>query len=133
MSSVAITIQALLAAPGVTALVADRIYPIAAPPFNDPGEHHDDIIVNLIHEDDEMLLQGAARFPEARVSIECRSVSAASAIRIGEAVKTALQEIAGDTFAGRKAWFFKEGTDATERNDSVGLSRRHLDFYVRWK
>lgn len=133
MSSVAITIQALLAAPGVAALVADRIYPIAAAPFTGQGEPLDDVIVNLTHEDDETLLQGASRFPEGRVSVECRSVSAASAIRIGEAVKEALQAIAGDVIAGRKAWFFKEGTDVTERNDSVGLSRRNLDFYVRWK
>lgn len=136
MSGLAITIQTLLAGPGVTALVDQRIYPIAAPQGAAP-EH---IVVHLVSEPEEELLQGATQWPESRVSVECRSETPHGAVIMGQAVIDWLRDKDRYSIRDYDASFRKEGTDETNASDqtsaSTGLptvSRRIIDFYVRWR
>lgn len=128
MSAVSIAIQALLANSGVTDLVKKRINPNVAP----QGGDMPDIVVSLIFDNDDLLLSGAARYPEARVSIACRGTTFKSVDAVGDAVVTALRDLRG-TFAGRSATFFKEGTDVTDFSDDFSTQRRILDYRIRYR
>lgn len=128
MSAVSIAVQALLAANGVKALVKDRINPNVAP----QGTDLPDIVVTLISDHDDVLLAGAAQFPDARVSIACRGTSFKSADAVGDAVVAALRDLRG-TFAGKAATFFKEGTDVTDYSDDFSTHRRIIDYRIRYR
>lgn len=137
MSALSIAVAKLRGTAGVTALVpAGKIYPIEAPqeiagPF---------IIVNLVSERDEEQLAGAAAYFDSRITVECNGITGTSANDIGEAVKKALQNVVKQnivslgtppvTYLGVD--ILKADTDLTDRNDERSLSRRVIDFYVRW-
>ena len=129
MSAVAITIQALLAASGVTALTGTHVYPIKA-----PQNATTSVVVHLIHEADDLMLTGPhAEYYRARVQIDCRADTATKVMALGEAVKAALGNIVRRSFASGKATFFKEGSEAMQAIDEPALYRRHMDYKVFWR
>jgi hypothetical protein len=67
MSAVSLTINALLAQAGVTALVSTRIKPFPLP----QGQALPAIAVAMSAEDEEYLLGGASQYPEATVQVHC--------------------------------------------------------------
>jgi hypothetical protein len=129
MSAVAATVQALLAASGVAALVSTRVYPVVAPQAT-AASH---IVVHLIAEDDDMLLRGTAGYPNARVSVECRASTFTAVNALAEAVKSALQPLHLVTYAGVTVSFQKQGSDYSDFADESKTHRRIMDFYARWQ
>lgn len=134
MAAMFITAQALLANAGVTALVGTKVHPINAPQDEPPPQ----IVVQLVSEADGQRLEGPDLWFDSRVSVECRAQTATAAVKIGEAVKTALQGIRRQTIAGRQASFFKEETDVSDYSEASAGSptpiyRRVLDFRCRWR
>lgn len=129
MSATNIVIQALLAAPGVTGIVGQRINPLSLP----QGEALPAIIVYPVSETDEQMLSGAARYYEGRVTVDCQSVSSGQVDQLGEAVKAALEDKTNQSFAGKVATILKQGSDFAEYNDERSLARRVIDFTVRWR
>ena len=129
MSALNATIQSLLANAGVAALVGRRIYPITAP----QGGAVPYIVVHLISERDDFVLAGHAGYPEARVSVDCRSTKSTEAQMIGEAVKAALQPLHLAPSAGVTVSFRKEGSDYSDYADESQIYRRIMDFYARWQ
>lgn len=139
MSALSLTIQTLLAGSGITALAGQRIYPVYAP----QNAGYPNVVVHLIHSDEEVLLQGATQWPNARVSIECRGAGDTplpDADRLAEAVVNWLRDKHLYTgVSGYEATFLKEGsdeTDASDENDAGGnpsVVRRILDYYVQYR
>jgi hypothetical protein len=133
MSALTITVMTLSASSAIAAIVEDRIY--AGNPPQDAT--YPNIGVHLIYNGDEMLLAGAAEFPEARVTIDCRSRSLPEADTLAEIAIAWLQSKHLYTVDNSVASFRKEGTDETEQANSTGggglqdVSRRFFDFYVQ--
>lgn len=137
MSALSIAIAKLRSVAGVTALVpAARIFPIEAPQELAPPF----IIINLTSERDEQLLNSAGGYFDSRISVECVGATGTSANDIGEAVKKALQNVIKQDIVSLGASpvtylgvdIMKADTDLTDRADDRSLSRRIIDFYVRW-
>lgn len=140
MSSVFLTVQQLLKEAGpLAAMVGTRIYSGAVP----QGVANKSIAVYLVSQAEEELLQGATRWPEGRVSVECRAVEYGDADLIGEAVINWLRDkdrvsIVLTGIGTYEASFRKEGSDETDQSDESQqgqplYSRRIIDFYVRWR
>jgi hypothetical protein len=129
-SAIDIAVRALLADPQVSTLVGGRIYPIVAP----QRESLPNIVVYQISEVDSLILNGhAAQFPESRISVVSRGSTATEMLNIGDAVKTALQNISRQVLEGRLASFFKGGSDVTQFIDDPPVFERTTDFRVRWQ
>jgi hypothetical protein len=131
MSAVSLTVRALLAQAGVTALVSQRVYPFPLPPSTSLPA----IAVALSSEDEEQLLEGASQYAFATVQIHCIAAKSADAIRLGEAVKNGLRDLlytSGDTPPDR-ASFSKESVDFTDYADDLSTHRRVMSFTVRWR
>ena len=122
-----VTVKALLAAPAVSAAVSDRVWPVVATQETQAAH----ILVNQINLVDPMLLKGHSGLEEARVTIECRGRTATETIKLGDAVKLALEPIHRQVIDGVPTSFRKEGTDVTEYADNSSFHRRIIDFYVR--
>jgi hypothetical protein len=138
MSAIRLALELLLAAPDVTAIVADRVYPIRAPqdaarPF---------LILSRIGEEEDQILEGAGGVYTAIVSVAChaeRSFSDADAL--GEKVKAALGNLtnrsvySADSPATRlgivTSW--KAGADVSDHSDDGRVFRRIIDFDFRWQ
>lgn len=137
MTAMTIAIKTLLAGSGVTELVGQRIYPVFAP----QAAALPNIIVHRISDNEEVLLQGASQFPEARISIECRATGAdgaKSADMIGEAVVNWLRDKHLYSIDGAVATFRRTGTDETDASEQAdqgvpSSTRRIIDFYVRYR
>lgn len=89
MTALTTTIKTLLAQATITAIVKQRIFPVMAP----QNTAYPNIVVYQSTDADEVLLAGAAEFPIARVTIECRASGGnpvADADRLGHVVVTAL-------------------------------------------
>jgi hypothetical protein len=137
MSSLSLTIKTLLAGTEVTDLVEQRIYPVQAP--QDAG--YPNIVVYRTSEDEEELLAGASQYPEARISVECRASGSnpdADADRLGEAVVAWLRDKVRYAIGGCAVEFRRQGSDETipsrQARDGIPVvSRRIIDFYVRWR
>lgn len=135
MSALVITTQTLLANAGVTAIVGKNVFPVYIPQaYAAPA-----VIVHLISQEEEVLLQGATIWPEARVSLECRANDAIVADRLGEAVIAALRDKHLYQISGFEVTFRKEGTDETTSEDVTGpqgspySARRIIDHYLRFR
>lgn len=139
MSALTVTVQTILAgstggAP-VIPFVDNRIY--AGNPSQ--GAAYPNISVHLVFNGDETLLGGAAEYPEARVSVECRSRLMSEADTIAEAVVKWLQNKHLYIIENSEVTIRKEGTDETDQSNSSGsggiqdVSRRIVDFYVRYR
>jgi hypothetical protein len=88
-----IAIMKLLAAPAVTALVGDRIYPSVAP----QGVVAPYLLVHKPGQINRQLLDADAGWINARVSIECIEYTALGAERLGEAVYAAFRDVTNET------------------------------------
>lgn len=128
MSAVPIIIQALLAAPTVTAVVSTRIRPISA----DQGGTPPDLVIYAASEADAYELAGAMEFPAARVTVECRARTFSAADTLGDKVIAALQNLNG-TFDGKHAQVFGWSQVASDHDDEFSIFRRVLDFHVRYR
>lgn len=131
MSAVSLTVRALMAQAGVTALVSQRVYPFPLPPSTSLPA----IAVALSSEDEEQLLAGASQYAFATVQVHCIAAKSSDAIRLGEAVKNGLRDLlytSGDTPPDR-ASFSKEAVDFTDYADDLSTHRRVMSFTVRWR
>lgn len=138
MSAISIAIAKVRSVTAVTDVVAaTKLYPIEAP----QGATTPFCIFNLVAERDEQMMSGAGRLYDSRVSIECVGATGTMANHIGELVKTALESVVKETitvsvvspsqvFTGVD--IMKADTDVTDRADDRSMTRRTLDFYVRW-
>lgn len=121
---------ALLAAPGVAALVGRRVYPVMAP----QGAELPNIAITLVSDNDDMLLSGAAQFPESRVSVVSRGLTATQMLNLADAVKVALRNIThqpvGDAL---DVCIHKSGTDFTAVFDDPLSFEQTTDYMVRWR
>jgi hypothetical protein len=96
------------------------------------------VVVNVIHEDQDFVLEGANPAFLARLSIACHGADAASMDALGEHVKTTLEAVInrtlvdslGHAWAGAKCW--KEGTDVSDFSDDRTVFRRIMDWRIRW-
>lgn len=134
MSALTITVQMLLAGSGVTGRVGTHVYP-GQPPQGVAGNC---IVVHLVGQEEEELLQGASQWPEGRVSIECRAATLLDADKTAEAVIAWLRDKDRYPINGVRATFRKEGSDETDGSPETTqgvptVSRRIVDYYVRWK
>lgn len=131
MSALAIVIRVLTDDDSVSA----PAYPIVAP----AGSTLPNIVVSMIHEDQDVVLAGQREGYEAGVSIACHDATAGAADRLGEAVKSALGSIIEQTIndststAFAVATIWKDGTDLTDYADDLSVFRRVIDFAVRWR
>lgn len=130
-SAVSLTIKALLAQAGVTALVSTRIRPFPLP----QGETLPAIAVAMSAENEEYTLAGAAQYPETSVQIHCIATKASAAIDLGEAVKIALRDLlyTSTDSPSVKASFQKDAVDFTDFADDLSTHRRVMAFSVRWR
>jgi len=135
MNAVALMVRCLLNDMDVTDLVEAEVYPVAAPQgFTAPY-----IVVNVLHEDGDVTLNGHKAGFFARVSVHCIARNAPSAIHLGEAVKAALTLINEPVLSGGTppepigtVTCWKEGTDVTDYTPDHTVFRRIIDFRVRW-
>lgn len=135
MSPLKITTNVLLQSSAITAICGDRIFEI----FSPQSMKFPNIIVRLIHNEEEYLLQGGTQQPRARVSIECRArgdVNPMTADKLAEAVIDHLRDIARLPIFGIWATFQKEGSDETDSSEQTDegnpyVIRRIVDFYVQ--
>jgi hypothetical protein len=137
MSALTFTIHALLDSELVTAVVADRIFPIQAPQ-SAPRPH---LIVSTISEDEEQTLGGAARWYAARVEVLCVGDTATQVDALGEKVKLAIGDLTnapiGDGGSPEEiigeVTMMKAGGDRTMFSDDRAVFWRQQDYYVRWR
>lgn len=135
MSGLDITVRTLLADARITDIVGQRVYPIVPA----AGAKYPNIVVHLIHESDPDLLQGAAKFPESRVSIESRCDDIGTLYDLGQAVIDVMQDKLEYEIADCIATIRKEGTDGTDASDQEQpqggrfVVRRITDFYIFWR
>lgn len=129
MNAVSATIQALLDGSGVTAMVGDRVEPIAS---QQEGELPD-IIVQQITNTDEYLVAGPGKYPSARVQLTCRARDKTNVLALGDAVIARLNGLSG-TFAGMEvSSFLMEDTDVTAPEEDFKTYVRILDVRVRYR
>jgi hypothetical protein len=98
------------------------------------------IILSRIHEDQDIVLNGANPAFFTRVSVACHGASAAQAEDLAEELKTVLEVVIDRSlddgssppvpWAGCTA--FKEGTDVTDHDDDQTVFRRIMDWRLRW-
>lgn len=129
MSAVNATVKALLGNAAVVAIVASRVYPGQAA----QGALRPHIVVHLVSQHDAMLLLGPAKYPESRVSIECRADTFTAANDLGEVVIEVLPALHMAAYAGKSVSFRQEGSDYSDFDDASQTHRRIMDFYARWQ
>lgn len=138
MSALTIAIKTLRAGTGVTAIVGERIYPVAAP----QNAGYPNVVVHVIHQAEDTLLQGATQWPLSRISVECRESSlnndnpVPTMDRLAEAVVDWLRDKHLYIIDGCEVEFQKEGSDETDFSENVTngyptVFRRIIDFYLR--
>ena len=135
MKSVEIVVATLKANAPLVALVDDQIYGVNVP-IDAPIPH---IIVHLIYDDEEVLLQGATQWPQARVSIESRGNTVKEMSSVSNAVNDWLRDKHLYQIIGYETTIRKEGTDATDSSSQTAgtagpdVTRRIVDYYVRYR
>jgi hypothetical protein len=131
MSAVSLTINALLAQAGVTAVTSTRVKPFPLP----QGLALPAIAVAMSSETEEQLLAGASQYPETSVQVQCIATKASEAIDLGEAVKNALRDrlYTSSDSPPVVASFQKDGVDFTDFADDLSTHRRVMAFSIRWR
>lgn len=127
MSATPIVRAVLAATPAVASAVGDRIFYSAAP----QGAARPHIVIVGGPERDEVLLCGAARWPEAAVSVVITADTHAEADTIGDAVSRI-----NDTFGhwiGREAQFFPDRGGGADFVPDGKVHRRIIGLRVRWR
>jgi hypothetical protein len=122
MSATFATVQALLAAPGVTGIVKKAVNPGVG------GNALPDCVVTRVSGGPTYALEKATGLTASRVQVECRARSYTDAEKLGQAVIAALQDCAG-VFAGQRAQFRAAGSDYEDHADDASVYRRIIDFY----
>lgn len=134
MSALAIVTKKLTTYAALNAVVpAGSVHSFEAP----QGLASPYIVLNLVSESDEQMLRGAAAYFDSRVQVECIDASGTKANNIGELVKMALQNVVKENITVGATVFqgvdiYKADSDLTDRSDDRSVSRRIMDFYVRW-
>ena len=148
LSATGLAIRALLNSEYVTALVGQAVYPTAAPQNTSPPY----IVVSLVHEDQDIILEGARDGFFSRVSISCIAGTASNAERMGEGVKECMSGILNtpidaafwaedDYWADPVHWdddnlsrltAFKSGPDFSDYSADRRFFRRQIDYRLRW-
>lgn len=136
MSATLIAVRLLLDAATVTGLVADRVYPAAAP----QGASRPYIVVNLVGEEQDVLLAGARDGFFSLVSISCIASTATAADELGEAVKDMMSEVMHTSVVTDAsppdeidtATAYKDGADILDYTDDRKTFRRLFDYRLRW-
>lgn len=122
--------EVLRANPEVAALVGNRVYPVLAP----QGAAFPNIALTLVSDNDDMLLSGAAQFPESRVSVVSRGLTATQMMNIADTVKVALRNITHRTVGDAlDVCIHKAGTDFTAAFDDPLSFEQTTDYMVRWR
>lgn len=129
MSAVFLTIRGLLANGTVNAVVSDRVQPH---PIKQ-GTGLPAIAVAMSSEEEELLLSGSSRYPQATVQVHCIATTATSAISLGEKVKGALRDLYFSDSPPIGASFTKDAVDFTDYADDLSTFRRVMSFSVRWR
>lgn len=127
MSATPIVRAALAADPTIAAAVGDRIFYSAAP----QGAARSHIVIVGGPQRDEILLAGAARFPEMSCSVVIVADTHAECDRIGDAVSR-LNDTAG-TFAGHAAQFLPEDGGGADFVPDLKIHRRIVPLRVRYR
>lgn len=135
MSPLKITSNILLQSAAVTAICGERIFEI----FSPQSMKFPNIILHLIHQEEEYLLQGGSQQPRARISIECRARGDENpmiADKLAEAVIDYLRDLTRVPVFGIWATFQKEGSDETDSSEQTDegnpyVIRRIVDYYVQ--
>lgn len=136
MSAVGITVQALLGAPEITALVDRRVYNMVAGTMDqgsDASFSTARAIVYLAGEESLQMLGGPAQWRTSRVSVDCQSAYPHEAQILAEKVIGALEAIHIQEIIGYEATFTKEGSDSTGFGEESSINQRVIDWYVRWR
>lgn len=131
MSGLTIVSGVLVANAPVTAVTTrGRIYPISAPqnavaPF---------IVLNQVGGADGLHLNGQNEYPLHRIMVECNATTGTQAHDLGELVLDALR----NTIKARIGRFkdvdvTEAGPEITDYSDDRTMSRRVLQFYVRFR
>lgn len=131
MSAVAITINRLLAAPAVTAVVSNRIYPVAPPQGTQPPA----IAVHLISTMDQPHLNGPGNYFRSVVQVDSLATTAGPAIDLGEKAIAALNGITKQAFGSFDDVdiLLDSGSDISEYDETAAIFRRLTRFVVRWR
>lgn len=123
------TVQALLGDTNITDVVGQRIEIDTAP----DGQTLPDIVIHGVTNMDGQRLEGADRYPAARIRIECRARTKTAAIDLGDLVIERLTDLRG-TFGDYVVdSFIQEETDETDSAEDYSTHRRFFDFTVRYR
>lgn len=133
MSAIPIVIAILKENTNVAALAGPEVHAITAP----QGSPFPNAVVSLLSEaDDYAMTEGAMNYPEARVSVVCRAQAAGDAIRLGDAVIGALQNVDGlvnVSGAPKRATIMREPVNSTDYTDDGKVYRRIIGFRLRYR
>src|SRR5688572_13108901 len=107
MSGLPIVESILSAAPGVTGIVGSKVFYTTAPQNTVPPY----LVIVGTNEDDETLLQGAARFPESYVTVVSYGADFPTVEDLGNQIIAALEDSRG-TYRGRTATVSRDAGDS---------------------
>ncbi|MFI0846439.1 DUF3168 domain-containing protein [Mesorhizobium sp. IMUNJ 23232] len=128
MSALPIIEAILSAAAPVQNIVSGKVFYSTAP----QGTVAPYVIIVGTSEDDETLLAGAARFPEAYVTTVAYAVDYPQAENLGNAIVAALQDQRG-TWRGRTATVSRDRGGSFDYIEVTRQHRRIDNFLVRWR
>ncbi len=129
MSAIAITVAALLADDGVTAIVGERVHAVTGP----QGTELPNVVLTLAGEADSYVLSGRSRFPEATVIVDCRASTYAQADVLADRVVDALADLVNVELDGVTATIMRGTLSVTDRGDDGRIFRRRQSFSVHWR
>lgn len=130
-SGIKLTIAALLAQSGVTAVTSTRVKPFELP----LGTLLPAIVVTMNAETEEYTLAGASQYPQTSVQVHCIAETASVAVELGERVKEALRDLlyTSSDSPPFKASFQKEDIDFPSIPEDHSTYSRVMGFTVRWR
>lgn len=123
------TTRALVADANVNAVISGRAMPF---PLKQ-GTALPAIAVALSAEEEDLMLAGSSRYPNATVQVHCIATTPTEAIRLGEKVKTALRDLLFSDSPPVNASFVKDALDFTDFSDDQTTARRVMGYSVRWR
>lgn len=120
----------------LTSAVTAPVYMVVAPQTADLPF----IVLTLIHESQDIVLDGANPGFFSRITVACHGSTPAAAEVIAEEVKGILEATVNlmltDGSSPPVQWagatFFKEGTDLHDYSDDRTVFRRIMDWRLRW-
>ena len=128
MSALDLVRATILDIADIVAEVGDRLYFLEAPQRPELPA----LVLHLIDERDELMLNGAGRYPMARFIVDCLAPSFGSANALGDLVKEALCSWKGEV-DGYTGYFLPSEVDHFDRGEGSGITRRRLGFSARYR